>query len=127
MDPHHTTSLIGRLTRTPEMRKTANNKSVCNFRLAVPHQRHPERGEIVAWFNITTWNNLAEVCSEHLVKGQRVFVQGALQEEPYIWTNSEGEPKASYQINARQVIFLDKPGGNAQIVNDDDGDEESPF
>src|SRR3990172_8331718 len=74
--------LIGHLGRDPEMRTTPSGRPVTTFLLATSrawHSTDGERHEDTEWFNIVAWGSLAEICQEHLRKGQRVYVEGRLQ------------------------------------------------
>ena len=78
--------LIGHLGRDPELKETPNGKKVCNFSVAVNRRKRDKGGEsqqVADWFNIETWERLAEICSEYLHKGSLVFLEGRLQIDAY--------------------------------------------
>ena len=76
-------SLVGRLTKDPEMRYTqANNTAVTGFTLAV-NRRFKQDGQPDADFvSIVAWQKTAEFCNKYFVKGQQVWVQGRIQPRP---------------------------------------------
>ena len=74
--------IIGHLGRDPEMRYTPSGKPVTTFSVATSrtwHSADGERHEETEWFNVVAWGSLAEVCNQHLKKGQQVYVEGRLQ------------------------------------------------
>ena len=78
--------LIGRLGRDPEIKDTRNGKKVCTFSVAVNRRTRDKEGEtqqVADWFNIETWERLAEICYEYLHKGSLVFLEGRLQIDAY--------------------------------------------
>jgi single-strand DNA-binding protein len=111
-------TLIGRLGGDPEMRYTPQGKPVTNMSLAVD-QGYGER-KATLWVKVTAWGNndgtggKAEACANYLKKGSLVFVEGEPTVRAYIHT--DGEPRASLEVNAREIKFLDpKPqDGNGQ-------------
>ena len=71
--------VIGYLGRDPEMRFTPSGKSVANFSIASSRSWRTPNGEThteTEWFNVVTWENLAEFSKEHLKKGSRIYVEG---------------------------------------------------
>lgn len=70
-------TLIGRLTKEPEMRKLASGKTVTQFSLATHDYRSgSEKSE---FHSIVTWDRLAEICAEFLGKGALVALEGRIQ------------------------------------------------
>ena len=57
------------------------------------------------WFGVVVRGRQAEPCNQHLTKGQRVLVVGEI-EEPRIYTDREGNKRASLEVRARNVEFL---------------------
>src|SRR6187401_2224788 len=83
--------LIGHLGKDPEMRYTANGSAVTTFSLAVnrSYASDGERSEETEWFNIVAWSKLAEQLSQHLLKGQKVFVEGRFSTRS--WDGQDGQ------------------------------------
>jgi single-strand DNA-binding protein len=100
--------LIGQLGRDPEMRYTAVGDPVTAFSLATTRTwatADGEHHEAVDWFNVIAWHHLAEVCSEQLRKGSRVFVEGRLQTRS--WQDDAGDLHYRTEIVATEVIPLE--------------------
>jgi single-strand DNA-binding protein len=69
--------LTGRLTRDPEMRSLANNKTVTSFSVATNDYR--SGAEKAEYHTVVSWDRLAEICAQYLGKGQLVAVEGRIQ------------------------------------------------
>lgn len=115
-------TLIGNLTRDPELRYTPQGTPVCTFGLATNRSWQPSAGgdrqEETEFHRIVSWNKLAELCSELLFKGRKAYVEGRLQTRN--WTNAEGVEKTTVEIVIDNMIVLDnrrKDGGNYQAGN----------
>ncbi len=96
-------SIIGNLTRDPELRFTASGKPVANFGVAVNRlisRPGEERKEEVSFFNCTAWDSLAENVAD-LSKGDRVVVVGRLQQRS--WETDEGDKRSTVEITAEEV------------------------
>lgn len=95
--------LIGNLTRDPEMRRTQDGTSVCNFTLAV---NRPKRdGEAEAdFFRVTAWRALGENCCKYLAKGRKCCAVGPVELQSY--TGQDGETRYSLCVTAESVEFL---------------------
>ena len=105
-------SLIGNLTRDPELRHTPSGTAVCNMRIAVNDRR--KRGEewvdVPYYFNVTVWGRTGENCAQYLVKGQKIGVQGKLTWREW---ESDGATRQAVEIEVGMggnVDFLTKPG-----------------
>lgn len=117
--------LIGNLGVEPEMRYTANGAAVTTFRLAVGTSfgSGDERKESTEWFTVVAWNKLAELCSQHLTKGRKVYVEGRLASRS--WDGPDGQKRYRTEVVANAVLFLDRaavPAGGLE----DDADLEDP-
>src|SRR5947199_9510125 len=91
--------IIGRLGKDPEMRYTASGSPVTTFSVAAGRQWKDGAGETreeTEWFNVVTWNKLAEICNEHLRKGSRVYIDGRLHTHP--WLDQEGQQSYRTQV-----------------------------
>ena len=122
--------LTGNLTRSPELRSTPNGIPVCTFTIAVNGRKSDDP---TAYFRITVWRQLAEICNRYLAKGKKVFVSGPVSVSTY--TAKDGSTKASLEVTAEDVEFLSPAGTGAEnatvdaqagFVKVDDG-EELPF
>lgn len=117
--------LVGNLGGDPEMRYTPSGQAVTNFSLAVNNNWVDDDGvahETTTWFRISTWGKQAEVCHEYLSKGRQVLVEGKLTIDketggPRIWTDQNGNARASFEVNAFDVRFLGHSNGNGSSAN----------
>ena len=101
-------TLIGNLGRDPEMRYTPSGTAVTNFSVATSRSwtgQDGQRQDKTVWFRVAAWDRLAETCNQYLTKGQKVLVVGEV-EEPDVWTDREGNSRASLDVRARTVRFL---------------------
>lgn len=101
--------IIGNLGQDPEMRYTANGNAVTTFSVACNRSfgsAEGERREETEWFNVVTWNKLAETCSQYLQKGRRAYVEGRLQTRS--WEGQDGQKKYRTEVIASTVLFLDR-------------------
>ena len=100
--------LIGNLTRDPELRYTPQGTAVATFGLATNRQWTTEQGEKkeeVEFHRIIAWNKLAELCSQLLFKGRRVYIEGRIQTRS--WTGQDGANHQATEIVASDMIILD--------------------
>jgi len=111
--------LIGNLTRDPELRYTPQGTPVCTFGLATNRSWQPssggERQEETEFHRIVSWNKLAELCSELLFKGRKVFVEGRLQTRN--WTSSEGQERTTVEVVIDNMIVLDSKRKEGQGIS----------
>lgn len=105
--------LIGNLTRDPELRYTPNGTAVCSFGLATNRSWTTDAGEKreeTEFHRVVSWNKLAELCSQFLIKGRKVYVEGRLQTRN--WTGQDGQQRTTTEIVIDDMILLDskRPG-----------------
>mgnify|MGYP003382962778 CR=1 FL=1 len=137
---YHTIIVVGNLGREPEMRYTPSGQPVTSFSIASNRSYMNTGGEKVdetIWFRVTTWGKQAETCNQFLHKGSRVLVEGRLTPDknggPRIWTNKDGQPAASFEINASTVRFLSARGEGTgepameSMGSDGGGGDDIPF
>jgi single-strand DNA-binding protein len=99
--------IIGNLGRDPEMRYTPSGRPVTTFSVGATRtwvSSDGERHEETEWFNIVTWGSLAEICNQHLHKGQQVYVEGRLQSRR--WEDTEGRKHFTTEIVAKEMVML---------------------
>lgn len=112
--------LIGHLGRDPEMRYTPAGRPVTTFTLAVNRSWNTSDGEHhieTDWFNIVAWSNLAEICKQHLGKGQQVYIEGRLQTRK--WDDKEGNKHTTTEVVASEMMIL----GERRNAGTEQGDE----
>jgi single-strand DNA-binding protein len=112
--------LVGNLGRDPEMRYTPNGTAVTSLSVATSRRYTTADGqakEETAWFRVSVWGKQAEPCNQYLAKGRKVLVEGVLVPDenggPRIWTGSDGKPRASFEVRATTVRFLDSKRDSA--------------
>lgn len=106
--------LIGNLTRDPELRYTPNGNAVCTFSIATNRTWTTDAGEKreeVDFHRIVAWNKLGELCSQFLVKGRKVYVEGRLANRS--WTAQDGSQKSTTEVVIDDMILLDSKGAGA--------------
>jgi single-strand DNA-binding protein len=123
--------IIGNLGRDPEMRYTPSGRPVTTFSVATSRSWNTSEGEKrieTEWFNVVAWSSLAEICKQHLVKGQQVYIEGRLQTRH--WDDTEGNKHTSVEIVANEMIILgerrdasESTSSEAETVEED----EFPF
>jgi single-strand DNA-binding protein len=98
-----TVTIVGNLTRDPELRFTAGGKGVASFGVAVGRrfQQNGEWQEKTSFFNVTAWDTLGENCAASLTKGTRVIVTGRLEQREY--ETKEGEKRSVVEIVADEI------------------------
>lgn len=102
-------TLIGNLTKEPDMRYTANGTAVCSFTLAVNRRYKDKDGNTVTdFFPIVAWNKLGELCGQYLAKGRKAAVVGELQSRTY--EAKDGTKRYVTEIVAEEVEFLSPKG-----------------
>ncbi|MFZ2153074.1 MAG: single-stranded DNA-binding protein [Microgenomates group bacterium] len=103
--------LIGNLTRDPELRYTPAGMAVASFGLATNRvwvTKQGEKKEDAQFHRIVAWNKLAELCSQLLSKGRRIYVEGRIQYREI--TDSTGMKKQVSEIVIDDMIILDNKG-----------------
>lgn len=97
-------TVVGNLTREPELRYTPSGAAVAKFGIAVNRfytNRNGERVEQTDFFNVNAWRQLAENVAESLTTGIRVVVSGRLQSRS--WETEDGQKRTVIEIEADEV------------------------
>ena len=91
--PDNTVTVVGNVTRDPELRFLASGQANCSFGLAVnrrwQNRQTQEWEEATSFFNIVCWREMAENVAESVTKGARVVVAGRLEQRS--WETEQGE------------------------------------
>jgi single-strand DNA-binding protein len=119
--------IIGRLGKDPEMRYTPGGSPVTTFSVAAGRQWKDGNGDLheeTEWFNVVTWNKLAEICNEHLRKASRVYIEGRLQTRQ--WQDQEGLSHYRTEVIASDMIMLDGRSGRDHGSFDDHHEQRPP-
>ena len=99
-------TLLGNLTRDPELKFTQGGSALCKFGLAV-NQKYKKGDEWVedpVFVDITVWGKQAENCAEYLKKGSPVLVDGRLNFSQ--WETDDGQKRSKLDVTAMSVQFL---------------------
>ncbi|WP_072469887.1 single-stranded DNA-binding protein [Urinicoccus massiliensis] len=111
-------SLLGRLTKDPELRYTQGGQASCRFTLAVDRGLSREkRQELEAnnqptadFISITTWGKTAELVANYLSKGRQLAVEGSIRTGSY--ENKEGQRVYTTEVWANRIHFISDGSGN---------------
>ena len=117
--------LIGNLTRDPELRYTPTGAAVCTIGLATNRSWTTDSGEKreeVEYHRLIAWNKLAELCSQLLVKGRKIYVEGRLQTRT--WQGADGRDRSVTEIVIDDMIILDSR--KTVSAGEDAGGEQRP-
>ncbi len=104
-------TLVGRLTRDPELRHTGGGDPICSIRLAVSSRARDETGnwgDRSNYFDVTVFGRQAETASTYLAKGRRIGVDGRLSWRE--WQAQDGSKRQSVEVIANDLFFLDSRG-----------------
>lgn len=99
----NTVTLVGNVTRDPELRYTAGGRGVASFGLACNRrfQRNGEWEEQTSFFDVVAWGTLGENCAASLTKGTRVVVYGRLEQRS--WETQEGDKRTKTEVVADEI------------------------
>lgn len=114
-------TLMGNLTRDPELRQTPTGQNVTSFSLALNRAYKDSGGEwkeVTDYVDIVCWGTLAERVAQYMSKGRRCLVQGRLQSRSW---EQDGNKRSKVEVLANDVTFLDSRGGG-----DDEGGPMPP-
>ncbi|MBP6913361.1 MAG: single-stranded DNA-binding protein [Candidatus Levybacteria bacterium] len=109
--------LIGNLTRDPELRYTPQGSAVCTFGLATNRSWTTDNGEKkedAEFHKIVAWNKLAELCSQLLTKGRKIYVEGRISNRT--WTGQDGAQRNTTEIVIEDMIILDSRKAGEEVV-----------
>lgn len=118
-------TIIGNVTKDPEMRTTQNGIAVCTFTVAV-NRRQSGQNE-ADFFRVSAWRGLAQTCHMYLAKGRKVVVVGSVSASAY--AGSDGKPRANLEVNADDVEFLSPKDASedAYIKQEREAIQQEPF
>jgi single-strand DNA-binding protein len=103
-------TIVGRLTRDPELRHTRAGEAVCSLRLAVASRARDEAGDWTDrpnYFDVTVFGRQGEAAAEHLAKGRKVAVDGRLSWRE--WSAQDGSRRQGVEVLAADLFYLDRP------------------
>jgi len=98
-------TLVGNITRDPELRFTPAGQATATFGVAVnrrwQNRQTNEWEERVSFFNVVCWREMAENAAQSLSKGMRVLVSGRLEQRD--WQTQEGEKRTVVEVVADEI------------------------
>ena len=101
----NTVTLVGNITRDPELRFTPTGQATATFGLAVnrrwQNRQTQEWEEATSFFDVVCWREMAENAAESLTRGSRVIVTGRLDQRS--WENQEGEKRSKIEVTADEI------------------------
>ena len=105
MAQDNSVSVVGNLTREPELRFTPSGQATATFGIAVNRnwtdRQSQERRESTSFFDVVCWGTLAENAATSLTRGTRVVVTGRLDQRS--WETQEGERRSKVEITAEEI------------------------
>jgi single-strand DNA-binding protein len=105
-------TLVGNLTRDPELRQTPSGTSVCQLGVAVNSSYKDSSGQWVEkpnFFDVVVWGAQGENCARYLSKGRQIAVDGRLDQRS--WEAQDGGKRSKVEIIAETVMFI---GGQSE-------------
>ncbi len=103
-------TVIGRLTRDPELRSIPSGKSVATIGVATSRVWTDQAGQKqkeTEFHNIVLWSKLAEIAGQYLHKGARIYIEGRIKTRE--WTGQDGVKRYRTEIIGENMIMLDGP------------------
>jgi len=108
-------TLVGNLTRDPELRQTPGGTSVCQFGVAVGRRYKDASGQWIdkaSFFDVVVWGQQGENCAQYLSKGRQVAIDGRLDQRS--WEAQDGSKRSKVEIIAENVVFVGGQGGETR-------------
>ncbi len=99
-------TLLGNLTRDPELRTTPNGRSVCSFSLAVNrtwNNQQGEKQEDVSFFDCTAWGKAGEIINQYVQKGQALLISGRLNQRTW---EQDGQKRSKVDVIVEDFNFI---------------------
>lgn len=134
MASYNRVTLMGNLTRKPELRFTPSETAVADLGLAVNEKFKNKAGETVeqvCFVDVIVWGRQAETAAEFLDKGAPVLIEGRLQLDQ--WENEGGEKRSKLRVRADRVIFAGSAPKKGAPIPDEStapaeyNDDDVPF
>ena len=110
-------TLIGNLTKDPELRYTPSGQAVASYSVATNRRWTTQQGETqdaTEYHEIVAWGKLAEISQQLLGKGKKVYVEGRLQTRS--WEAPDGAKRQRTEIIAENIIALSPKGEGGEYM-----------
>ena len=98
-------TIMGRLVRDPELRKTQSGVSVVSFTVAVDRDFKNGDEKVTDYIDCTAWRGTADFISKFFTKGKAIVVDGSLNSRK--WQDKDGNNRVSWEVQAQNVYFAD--------------------
>lgn len=95
-------TIMGRLTKDPELRRTNSGTAVASFTIAVDRDFGEKKSD---FFNCVAWKGTGELVSKHFTKGRPILISGRLETRQ--WTDKNDNKRTEVEIIAENVYFCD--------------------
>lgn len=109
-------TIMGRLTRDPELRRTQSGTAVCTITLAVDRDYQQGSEKLTDFIDVVAWDKRAEFVNNYLAKGRLIVAKGSLQSRK--WTDKNGQNRVSWEIHADKFYFADSRKNDAQAQDE---------
>jgi|TARA_B110000444_G_scaffold260718_1_gene308904 single-strand DNA-binding protein len=121
--------LVGNLGKDPEGKFMPNGNAVTNITIATSEswkdKQTGQQQERTEWHRVVFFNRLAEIVTEYLKKGSKVYLEGSLRTRK--WQAQDGQDRYTTEIVASEMQMLDSRGGSSDYTNPNaDGDLAKP-
>ena len=113
-------TLLGRLTKDPELKYSQSGKAFTKFSIAVTREFNRDEADFI---NCIAWEKRAETICEYLRKGKRIALQGRLSVRSY---EKDGETKWITEVIVDKFEFVDSNNNTQNETNDNTQSTENP-
>jgi len=120
--------LIGHVGKDPEIRSTQGGNTVASFSIATTEKWKDKSGdkmEKTEWHNVTVFAKLADIVSQYVKKGSKLYIEGKLQTDKY--TDKEGIKRYATKVIANSMVMLDGKKDGSDKQDKQDIDPNDPF
>lgn len=122
-------TIMGNLTRDPELRSTPNGQSVCSLSLALNRSYKDAAGnwqELTDFIDVVAWGPLAERTAQYLSKGRRALITGRLQQRSW---EQDGQKRSKVEVLANDITFMDgqSTGFNSSANSNEPGADDGGY
>ena len=123
-------TIIGNLTKDPELRTTQSGVSVCSFTVAVSRKQSAQQRQAgqqpeADFFRVTAWRERGEICGKFLQKGKKVCVIGPVGVSTY--DGRDGKTYANLEVTAEEVEFLSPRVSDAPVPEEPNTDPQTGY
>lgn len=100
-------TLIGRVARDIDLRKTQSGASVATIVVAVDRDFVADGKREADFINVEVWNKVAEYCFNNIEKGRLISVQGSIRTNRY--ETKDGQKRTNFAVRANRITTLERP------------------